>query len=156
MVPVMKSLRLLFAWLALGVVAFAADGGAWMSDLDAAKAKAAAEKKPLIIDFTGSAWCPPCKALNKTVFASPEFAQFSKNVVLLALDFPPASERNTPEKIKANASLAKLMALKDQYGVTGFPTVFYFDPSGKEVSKIVGYDSETPAEYLAKLTGKTK
>ena len=44
-----------------------------MTDYAAAKIKAAAEQKPLLLEFTGSDWCPPCMRLNKEVFSQKVF-----------------------------------------------------------------------------------
>lgn len=142
--------RLACVFMGLGCTVFAAPADGWMTDLAAAKARAEREKKPLLIEFTGSAWCPPCIALHKKVLTTPEFAAFAQNVVLVKLDYPPLSER-APEKVKANPQLAHLMAIKEEYEVPGFPTVFFFDASGKKRAKLTGYDGETPKEFLAKL-----
>jgi thiol:disulfide interchange protein len=149
-------LRSLFAFgalVALSALHLSAYEG-WLTDLDAGKAKAAAENKPLVVEFTGSTWCPPCKALHAEVLTSAEFAAWAKDKVLVKLDYPTSRER-TPEKIAADPALAKLMQLKDQYGVPGFPTLFVFDAQGKEQGKVVGYGKGTgPAAYLAKLAVK--
>src|ERR1051325_2421476 len=47
-----------------------------MTDFAKAQAKAKAEKKLVLIDFTGSDWCPPCMALHKNVLTSKEFTAF--------------------------------------------------------------------------------
>lgn len=149
-------LRSLFAFatlislLSLPLAAY--DG--WLTDLDAGKAKAAAEKKLLVVEFTGSTWCPPCKALHAEVLTSAEFAAWAKDKVLVKLDYPTSKER-TPEKIAADPALAKLMQLKEQYAVPGFPTLFVFDAQGKELGRQVGYGKGTgTAAYLAKLAVK--
>jgi thioredoxin-related protein len=139
---------------AVSTVAFAANES-WMSDLEAAKARAAKEQKQLLVEFTGSAWCPPCQALHAKVLTTPEFAAFSHNLVLVALDYPPMSER-TPEKIRANAALGRLMALKEKYAVPGFPTMLLCDANGQELARVVGYDGRSTEAYLAKLTPGAK
>jgi thiol-disulfide isomerase/thioredoxin len=146
----MKLIRIAALFVGLIGVVFAAPGDGWMTDLAAAKAKAARERKPLLIEFTGSAWCPPCIALHKKVLTTPEFAAFGENVILVKLDYPPLADR-APEKVKANPELARLMAIKAEYEVPGFPTVFYYDASGKQRAKLTGYDGETIKEFLAKL-----
>ena len=50
---------------------FAAEG--WITDMDAAKKQAAEQKKDLMIEFTGSDWCPPCMQLRANVFSKPDF-----------------------------------------------------------------------------------
>lgn len=39
-----------------------------------ALAQAGKERRPLLVDFFGI-WCPPCNALDETVFSRPEFAR---------------------------------------------------------------------------------
>jgi protein disulfide-isomerase len=141
----MKSIAL---GLLLGFVAsqaFAGEGQ-WLTDFAKAQEKAKAEKKMVLVDFTGSDWCPPCKALHKNVLTSEEFTKFAKdNLVLVEIDFP-RSKPQTPEQKKANKELAK------KYDVSGYPTVIVFDSNGKQLSKKVGYDkSVTAQDYVAEL-----
>lgn len=149
----MKLLRLpafLLLLASLVVPASAAYEG-WMTDLAAARAKAAAENKRLVVEFTGSSWCPPCKALHAEVLTSAEFKAWAQDKVLIMLDFPRASERS-PEKVAADPALAKLMQLKEEFAVTGFPTLFVLDSAGRPLGKQVGYiRGQGPVEYLKKL-----
>src|SRR6516162_9605016 len=67
-------------------LACGAQEGEWLTDLTKAKDKARADKKMVLIDFNGSDWCPPCKALRKDVFSSPQFVAYAKtNLVLWIL-----------------------------------------------------------------------
>ena len=69
--------------------------------------KAKAEKKMVLMDFTGSDWCPPCKALHKNVLTSPEFEAYAdKNLVLVEVDFP-RTKPQTEELKAANKALAE-------------------------------------------------
>ena len=36
--------------------------GGWLVDFAKAKAQCAKEGKPILMEFTGSDWCPPCMA----------------------------------------------------------------------------------------------
>lgn len=141
----MKSIAL---GLMLGFVAsqlFAAEGQ-WLTDLPKAQEKAKAEKKMVLVDFTGSDWCPPCKALHKNIFSSQEFLQYAKdNLVLVEIDFPNRKPQS-PELKKANRELAK------KYDVKSYPTVIVFDSDGKELKKESGYYPDwTPKDYVGKL-----
>ena len=61
----------------------------WLTDFEAAKKQAAAEKKPIMMFFTGSDWCGWCQKLHEDVLDKDEFQAFAKDgVVLLELDFP--------------------------------------------------------------------
>lgn len=124
-----------------------------LTDLAAAQAVAAREHKQLILEFSGRTWCPPCKQLRAEVLSSDGFGAFAKDRVYVHLDYPKKSER-TPEKIAADPALAKLMALKDAYKISGFPTVVLFDAAGKEIGRVEGYEPGLgPTHYLATLTG---
>src|SRR3954452_14411391 len=99
----------------------------WMTDLAKATAAAKQDQKMVLLDFTGSDWCPPCKALHKNVLTSKEFSDFAKdNLVLVEVDFP-RSKKQSAELKKANK------ALQEQFSVTGYPTIVVLDPDGKEL-----------------------
>jgi len=105
----------------------------WMTSFAEAQAKAQESKKPLVMLFTGSDWCPPCKMMEKEVFSSEQFEDYAAdNLVLLKLDFP-RSKQLPEEQMKQNEELAK------KFGVTGFPTVLVMSPEGKEMGKEVGF-----------------
>jgi thioredoxin-related protein len=124
--------------------------GNWMTDLDAAKERSVREGKPLLVQFTGDDWCPFCKMLKARVLSSSTFADASRNVVLVYLDYPTAGEP-TSEMVRANPALSKLMALKATHSIDGFPTVITYDAKGTQLSKIVGYGFESPRDYIARL-----
>jgi thiol-disulfide isomerase/thioredoxin len=136
----------IFSFLAVfAAVAVSAAGPVWLTDLDAAKAQAVKENKPVLVDFTGSDWCPPCKALHKNVFESAEFAAVASRYVLVELDFPKAKPQ-APELKAKNAELSK------KFGISGFPTVLLIDgKSGEVFGKTVGFGGQTAKEYLDKL-----
>ena len=117
----------------------------WLTDLDAAKAKGVKENKPLLVDFTGSDWCPPCIQLHKVVFESAEFAAVASKYVLVELDYP----RKTPQAPELKAKNAEL---SKKFGISGFPTVLLIDAkSGEVFGKTVGFGGQTAKEYLDKL-----
>lgn len=140
----MKKLVLLLAATLTTCTLLAAEGE-WLTDLAKAQAKATAEKKLVLLDFTGSDWCPPCKNLHKTVLTSEEFTKFAKdNLVLVELDFP-NSKPQSAELKAANKELAK------KFGITGYPTIIVLDAAGKEVFKKVGYGGTPAKDYVADL-----
>ncbi len=131
--------------LALLAAASAHAAPVWLTDLDAAKAQGVKENKPVLVDFTGSDWCPPCKALHKAVFESPEFAVAASRYVLVELDFP----RNKPQTPELKA---KNREWQQKYAVTGFPTVLLLDAkSGEVFGRVGGFGGQNAKEYLAKL-----
>ncbi len=143
-------LRNLLSVLCLAVPLVAAEP-VWHTDLAEAKALAAREHKALLLDFTGSQWCPYCVLLHREVFTTPEFARFAEGCVLVKLDYPPMSGRS-PEKIKADPALGRLMELKAAYRITSFPTVVLLGPDGTEKTRMQGYAKGTgPSAYLGHL-----
>ena len=118
----------------------------WLTDLGKAKAKAKAEKRMVLVDFSGSDWCPPCILLDRNVFSTAEFASFAKdNLVLVQADFP-RKKKLSPDLQKANEELGK------QFEVTVFPTVVILDSAGKQISKQESYRGTGAKEYIANLT----
>jgi len=130
----------LFALLLAPVAVMASEG--WLTDLDAAKKQAAAEKKDILIDFTGSDWCGWCIKLDKEVFSTPEF-KAQKNFVLVSLDFPRKKEIPADAKAKNNALMKK-------WGVRGFPTIILTNAAGDPYAQ-TGYQEGGPVAYLAHL-----
>ena len=104
----------------------------WMTDFEAAKTKAAAENKAVLVDFTGSDWCGYCIMLRQNVFDKPEFDAYAKDkLVLVEIDLPRA-KKLSEEQMKKNEALA------EQYRVDGFPSVFVMSPKGEVLGGFVG------------------
>ena len=140
----MKALALLFTLAFITSPLLAAED-AWITDVPKAMEQAKSQKKLVLLDFTGSDWCPPCKALHKNVLTSEEFSKFAKdNLVLVDLDFPKAKPQSDELKA-ANKELSK------KYGIKGFPTIIVLDADGKELFRKVGYGGTPAAEYVADL-----
>jgi protein disulfide-isomerase len=106
----------------------------WSSDYAASVADAKAQKKYLLLDFTGSDWCGYCMQLDKEVFTTPEFRAFAlQNFVCVTVDFPHG--KTLPAALgQQNSELSK------KYGIEGFPTLIVTDTDGKELGRLVGYD----------------
>lgn len=108
----------------------------WTTDLEQAKARAQAEGKDLLLNFTGSDWCRYCMQLNQEVFQfQPFFDYANENFVLVKLDFPRGPGAITEEQLEANS------AIRDYYGdiIEGFPAILLTDASGR-VFATTGYD----------------
>jgi len=122
----------------------AADG--WLVDFEKAKAQAAKEEKSILMEFTGSDWCPPCKALAKNVLTQEVFkTEMPKNFVLLKLDSPRDKSKQTPEEIE------QYKVLSAKYGIQGVPTIFLADAKGRPYYQTVGYSGDPADKYVANL-----
>lgn len=122
-----------------------AGGEGWMHDFEAAKKKAAAEKKDLLVDFTGSDWCGWCIKLNEEVFQHDPFKKgIADNYILVELDYP-------RDKSKMDeATIAQNEKLQTSYSVQGFPTILLMDAEGRPYAQ-TGYQKGGPEAYVKHL-----
>lgn len=121
------------------------EGVKWYTDFEAAKKKAAAEGKDLVLNFSGSDWCYWCQQLEKQVFSNEEFARGTeKNFVFVLVDFPRTTEQ--PEEIKKQNE-----KLGEEIGFRGeFPTVYVANAKGVPYAK-TGYIEGGARAYLNHL-----
>jgi thiol:disulfide interchange protein len=134
----------LFALSAAAMVgcAFSEPLKGWSEDLAKALEQAKAENKPVLVEFTGSDWCPPCKMMRKEVFSKSEFVDAaSKKFILVEIDLP----RGDQEVAKKNQPLV------EKYKIEGFPTVLLLDSSGKEFSRFYATAHPKVDDFLKRL-----
>ena len=145
MKALLKKLTILLGVLFLSA-SFASAASGWDDDYDKAIAKAKAEKKMVLLDFTGSDWCGWCIKLDKEVFSKKEFKDYAKeNLVLVEIDFPQGKRQS--KKLKEQNE-----KLKNEHGVRGFPTIIVLDSEGKKLGQL-GYMPGGPAPFIEKLNG---
>lgn len=122
----------------------------WLQDFAAAKAQAKAEKKDLLIDFTGSDWCGWCIKLDEEVFSKDEFQKFApQHFVLVKLDYPRNKDLVTEAIQAQNKELAKT------YQVQGYPTILLTDHDGRVYGQ-TGYQDGGPEKYNTHLADLKK
>jgi len=122
-----KHLRLLsaIALLAISSTFAHAQDSVWLTDFNAARQKAAAEKKPIIIDF-GTVKCFWCKKLDMTTFRDPAVAK-----------------RLAEQFVAVRIDADKEAALARHLGVSSYPTLVFAAHDGRILGQHVGY-VETP------------
>ena len=128
--------------LCLSVLSLSAAEG-WLTDLDEGIKVAKAEKKAILVDFTGSDWCGWCIRLKKEVFDQKEFAAVTKDFVLVELDYPQKKKQSPEEK-------AKNKAWAEKFAIEGYPTIMLLDAAGEPFAQ-TGYQAGGPVKYLAHL-----
>lgn len=120
-------------------------GTDYQKTLDAAKIS----NKHILMLFTGSDWCPPCKELKKKVFSKDKFKEFAKNnLELLVLDFPESFKLAESQRIHNDK-------LSEKYEVEGYPTVILLTSEGKEIRR-GNYIADSPEEFIAYFEKYTK
>ena len=114
----------------------------WQTDFAQAKAAAAESKRFILLDFTGSDWCPWCVRMDKEVLERPAFADFAaKHLVLVKLDFPRSKPQPAAEKVQ-NEQLAQ------KFAIQGYPTYVLLDSTGNELRRQEGYLPGGPAAFI--------
>lgn len=135
--------RVQAAGLAFLLGAGGAMAAAWNSSFDTAKSQAAASSRPILMNFTGSDWCPACQRLRATVLDTPEFRKYAdEKLVLMEVDFP----RYRPLALlhqQANRQLAT------KYRITAFPTLILVNADGSPIAQLQG--SGSAAQMVAAL-----
>jgi thioredoxin-related protein len=136
--------------LAVALVAMACVAGnalaaeLWTDNFEQAKAQAKKEGKDLLLDFTGSDWCPWCVKLRTEVFEAEKFkAEAPKKFVLVELDFP-HDKKLSEEVQKQNKDL------QQKYNIPGFPTILLMDADGQVYGR-TGYKPGGEEKYMAHL-----
>ncbi|MDB6172720.1 MAG: thioredoxin [Chthoniobacteraceae bacterium] len=118
--------------------------GGWDDDYSKALTQAKAEKKMVLLDFTGSDWCGWCMKLGKEVFSKKEFKDYAKgNLVLVEVDFPQGKRQS--KKLKDQNE-----KLKGEFAIHGYPTIIMLDSEGKKIGQL-GYMEGGAEPFIAAL-----
>ena len=117
-------------------------------EFERVKEEAAREGKLIVIRFTGSDWCRPCKIMDRKVFANDTFVHFAdSNLIVIEADFP----KNIPQD-EATRRQNKMLSRKYQKSVS-YPYTVLVDAQGTLLSAWRGYGGQPAADYIAEISG---
>jgi thioredoxin-related protein len=123
----------------------------WLTDYDNALKEAKKDDKNVLVYFTGSDWCPPCKMLKTDLFDSTDFKALSDDYVLLYVDIPRNKDLLSPKQMAHNKDV---MAKYNKKGV--FPLLKIVNAKGNALDEYSGYSMNGEISYHLDLLKKYK
>ncbi len=125
------------------------EGEGWLKNYDTALTEAVPEQRNVLVYFTGSDWCPPCKMLKHDLFDTAQFKKVSEDYTLLFVDIPRNKDLLTPVQMAHNTDLLK------KYNKRGvFPLLVILDSTGTELDEYSGYSMNGEIQYHLNLLNK--
>jgi len=127
------------------------NGTDWHTNYGKAREAAKKNNANILMYFTGSDWCSPCKALKKDLFHTDQFKEVAKDYVLLYVDLPRKKELLSAEEMQHNK------ALLSQWNKKGvFPFISLVGTDEKEVASMSGYGSKMDVEKYMDFLRKNR
>ena len=98
----------------------------WETSFKRALKKAKKQNKPVLIYFTGSDWCGPCKVLDKKLFHTEKFKTMADESLILYMVDVPRNKDLVKEKTRIiNKEISR------KYGQRAFPTLILVNSDGE-------------------------
>ena len=105
----------------------------WLTDLDEAKAKARAENKAILVDFTGSDWCGWCVQLRTTILDTEAFRSYAADkFVLLEVDVPRNIKKIGEKQHARNREIVR------KYNISIYPSLLVLNANGEVLGGMIG------------------
>lgn len=122
----------------------------WSQNFERTIKKAKKNKKPIIMYFSGSDWCAPCKKLDLDFFHSQKFIEQSNNFNLILVDVPRRIDIISSEQMEKNKKLLTKFNKEKS-----FPMVVFMNYKGRVKETIRGYsylrDTTEYFKYVEKM-----
>ncbi|SIQ75329.1 thioredoxin family protein [Maribacter ulvicola] len=127
------------------------DDSKWLTNYDSAISKAKEQDKNVLVYFTGSDWCPPCKMLKTDLFDTNEFQKLSNNYILLYIDVPRNKDLISEKQMAHNKELLSKLNKRKV-----FPMFKILDTKGNELDQLAGYSMNGIVDSHLSLLEKNK
>ncbi len=134
----MKKVFIIFTLLVFVTNSFAQENEIhlkWLTNLEKAQKLSKRTHKPILVYFTGSDWCAPCKMLKEDFFYTQEFKEREDKFVLVMIDKPRRIDILSEEQMEYND---KIIAQYNKQKT--FPKILILNEKGKVVDEIDGYN----------------
>lgn len=113
---------------------------AWSHDYEAAKVRALAEGKPMLVDF-GASWCGACGELERHTFSDERVVREGQRFIPVKVDMSP--DQDTAAKRELLAS----------YNSRGLPLVVLHNGKGSEAARVTSF---VPADEFLSIMKKVQ
>ncbi|MEX0273598.1 MAG: thioredoxin family protein [Flavobacteriaceae bacterium] len=123
----------------------------WLTKYDKAIKVAQKENKNVLVYFTGSDWCAPCKKLKTDLFDTDAFADISKDYVLLYVDYPRNQDLLSDDQKKHNKQLVSKLNTR---GV--FPLLKVLNKRGNALDEYSGYSMTGDVQHHLNFLKKNR
>ncbi len=109
----------------------------WSPYAEVALARAVADGRPVVIDFSAD-WCMPCKELEHKTFSQQEVIERTRDFVTMKADL-------------TQHGSADVRALRKRYDIRGVPTIVFIDAKGNERTDLRAVQFIDKEEFLRRL-----
>src|SRR6185437_682900 len=100
------------------------------------KRKAAAAHKYIFVDAFAT-WCGPCKRMDREVYPDDTVGAWMNGKFISIKVQMDTSAKDGPEVVRWYGDA---QSLKNEFRITAFPTLLFFDPEGRLIYRKLGYD----------------
>ncbi len=121
----------------------------WLQNYEKVQKIAKKENKSILMYFSGSDWCMPCKKLKQDFFDTEKFKKYTSSFVLMLVDVPRNKDLITKEQREQNFKL-----LEKYNPNKSFPLVTILSTKGDVLDKISGYSSLRDTRFHFELLDK--
>lgn len=120
--------------------------GNWLTNLEKAQQKAKNQKKNILLYFSGSDWCGPCKKLQQDFFSKDAFKKQASDFVLVLIDIPRREDILLPSQKEYNKGIMNRLNTRK-----AFPLVAVLNSKGRVLEEIAGYSGTGNISFYEQL-----